>query len=413
MRLKEEDLPMYLDGRIVKPEDLELLRFLIADNPSANHDHLANEVCRAWSWTKPNGAPKVLSAKRILLTLHKSGLIQLPRTKPLGKQTREPKPETSGTEAGDIIRHKSAKGKNYRRVKEDDFPLRLAARMVTCEDLDFIRSLIAQNPGSSRKQLFLNLCRTWSWNKPNGTPKELSAKNLLLTLEKSGLIQLPPVRHIRNNGVKPLRTPAGEPKPPMNVALSELGPLKMRLVTTQADHNLWRELIDRYHYLGYNWVAGATLFYIVDSPQGVVALFRFSAAAWHVKDRDRWIGWNEEHRLQFRHLVVNNSRFLIVPWIKCKNLATKVLSMVIHRLPTDWQEVYNYTPVLLETYVDQGRFWGTSYKAANWKLVGLTQGRGRNGSMKTKLPLKSVYLYPLVKDCRRILTGKKKPKLTP
>ena len=296
------------------------------------------------------------------------------------------------------------------RIREEDLPLRLVGRIVRPEDLDFLRSLLVSKPGLNRNQLAYEVCRAWGWNKPNGTPKEISAKQLLFKLHDSGLLELPPAMHPHNNNRKiVLRTPAGEPRPKMKVELCKLLPLELQRVVTQPDRKLWRELIDRYHYLGFNKGAGAQIRYIVHSPLGIVALFGFGASAWHVKDRDRWIGWNEEHRYQFRHLVVNNSRFLILPWFKCKNLASKLLSLVVRALPADWQAVYNYTPVLLETFVDQGRFWGTSYKASNWILVGITQGRGRNGSRKTKLPLKSIYLYPLSKDFRLVLTGRKNP----
>jgi hypothetical protein len=283
-------------------------------------------------------------------------------------------------------------------------------RIVRPEDLEFLRSLIAENPGANRNQLAHEVCRLWSWNKPNGTPKAISAGQLLLKLHDSGLLELPPALHRPNNHRNiPLRTAAGEPQPEMKIELPELLPLQLQRVVTEPDRRLWRELIDRYHYLGSNRGAGAQIRYLVHSPHGIVALFGFGASAWHVKDRDQWIGWNEEHRNQFRHLVVNNSRFLILPWIKCENLASKLLSLIVHALPHDWQTVYNYAPVLLETFVDQGRFWGTSYKAANWILVGLTQGRGKKGNQKTRLPLKSIYLYPLTKDFRLILTGRKTP----
>lgn len=293
------------------------------------------------------------------------------------------------------------------RIREEALPLRLLGRIVTPEDLEFIRLLIVQNPGYTRNQLSFELCRAWSWNKPNGTPKDISAKQLLIRLGESGLIELPPARHRRSGCKSAPRTPAGEPRPRMKVALPELLPLEIQRVTTRAERNLWREFIDRYHYLGYNNGAGAQIRYFVHSPVGIVALFGFGACAWHVKDRDRWIGWNEEQRLKFRHLVVNNTRFLILPWIRCKNLASKLLSLVIDMLRDDYRELYNYAPVLVETFVDQGRFWGTSYKAANWTLVGVTQGRGRNGSKKARAPLKSIYLYPLTKDFRFVLTGKK------
>ena len=211
--------------------------------------------------------------------------------------------------------------------------LRLVGRIAKPEDLEFLRSLITANPGATRAQLAYEACRVWSWNKPNDTPKVISAKQLLLKLNDSGLLELPaPVRPHVNHRKIPLRTAAGEPRPKTKVALCELLPLQLQRVVTQPDKDLWRELIDRYHYLGHNKGAGAQIRYLIHSPQGVVALFGFGACAWHAKDRDRWIGWNEEHRYQFRHLVVNNSRFLILPWIKCQNLASKVLSLVVHTI---------------------------------------------------------------------------------
>lgn len=295
------------------------------------------------------------------------------------------------------------------RIREEDLPLRLLARVITPEDLQFIRLLIARHPDWNRNQLAFEICRIWSWNKPNGAPKDISAKQLLIRLDESGLISLPPPRSRRSICKGAPRTPAGEPKPKMKVDLSELLPLEVQRVTAQADRNLWRELIDRYHYLGYNNGAGAQIRYFVHSPLGIVALFGFGACAWHVKDRDRWIGWDEEQRLKFRHLVVANTRFLILPWIRCRNLASKLLSMVTSRLRDDFRDAYNYAPVLVETFVDQEHFWGTSYKAANWRFVGATQGRGRNGSKKAKLTIKSVYLYPLTRDFRLVLTGRKIP----
>jgi len=407
VRIREEDLPLRLVGRIVRPEDLEFLRSLITDNPGSNRTELAYQVCRAWSWSKPNGTPRVINARLLLLKLHDCGLLKLPTDgDPLGTKSRR----TTSSPKHTPKRTRPERAKKPVRIREEDLPLRLVGRMVRPEDLEFLRSFIAANPSLNRTQLANEVCRIWSWNKPNGTPKTISASQLLLKLHDSGLLGLPPALYPSGNHRKLiLRTAAGEPRPTMHLDLSELLPLQLQRVVTQADRNLWRELIDRYHYLGFNRGAGAQIRYLVHSPQGIVALFSFGASAWHVKDRDQWIGWNEEQQYQFRHLVVNNSRFLILPWIKCKNLASKLLSLVVQRLPHDCQTLYNYTPVLLETFVDQGRFWGTSYKAANWTLVGLTQGRGKKGPHKAILPLKSIYVYPLTKDFRLILTGRKNP----
>ncbi len=413
MRIREEDLPLRLVGRIVRPEDIGFLRSLLAGKPGTDLAQLASEICRIWSWNKPNGALRVANAKLLLLKLHDSGLLTIPQARQdrRGTTTRSPSvPGYSQKPSPTTAAQSAEKVKKPVRIKEEDLPLRLIGRIVKPEDLEFLRSLIAGNSGATRAQLANDVCRLWSWNKPNGSAKVISAKLLLLKLHESGLLELPPARHPHVNHRKiTLRTPAGEPHPKMKVELAELLPLRLQRVVTQPDKDLWRELIDRYHYLGHNKGVGAQLRYLVHSPLGIIALFGFGASAWHLKDRDQWIGWNEAHRDQFRHLVVNNSRFLILPWIKCENLASKLLSLVVHTIPNDWQSVYNYTPVLLETFVDQSHFLGTSYKAANWTLVGLTQGRGKKGSNKAKLPLKSIYLYPLTRDFRLVLTGRKHP----
>lgn len=293
-------------------------------------------------------------------------------------------------------------------LREEDFPRNLSGRMITRDDLEMIRRIISQNPTALRQQISREVCLAWGWYKPDGNLKDMSARVLLLNLHKAGLIELPPPRFATGNHRKfSQRTPAGEPGDSIVKPVQELLPLRLERVSTKEDSYLWNELIDRYHYLGYTRLPGAQIRYMVYSKDRLIAALGFSAAAWNVKEREQWIGWNLEQRRQNLYLVVNNSRFLILPWVKSENLASKLLSLAARQLPRDWQEIYSYTPVLLETFVDQGRFWGTSYKAANWFLVGCTQGRGRQGrSRKGKLPLKSIYLYPLSKDYRKILRKK-------
>jgi hypothetical protein len=290
-------------------------------------------------------------------------------------------------------------------VREEDFPRLLSGRLVTRDDLETVRRIIAQSPTVSRLQISRAVCQAWGWFKPDGGLKEMRARGVLLQLHKAGLIELPPPRPTSSNHRKfSWRTPVGEPGAPIVKSVSELLPLRLERVITKKDSYLWNELVDRYHYLGYTKLPGAQLRYLVYGKESLVAVLGFSAAAWSVKDRDLFIGWNLEQRRQNLYLVVNNSRFLILPWVKSKNLASKLLSMAARQLPRDWQEVYGYTPVLFETFVNQDRFRGTSYMAANWLLVGCTQGQGRKGrSRKGRLPLKSIYLFPLNKDYRKIL----------
>ncbi len=175
-------------------------------------------------------------------------------------------------------------------------------------------------------------------------------------------------------------------------------------MSNKADSHLWNEFIDRYHYLGYNPLPGAQLRYFAKADNQVIALFGFGAAAWKTAPRDTFIGWTPEQREKNLHLVINNARFLVLPWVKSKNLASKLLSLVSKQLPNDWLKRYSYQPVLLETFVERKRFLGTSYKAANWLCVGDTKGRGKlDTKNEFKLPIKSVWVYPLVKNYASLL----------
>lgn len=173
----------------------------------------------------------------------------------------------------------------------------------------------------------------------------------------------------------------------------------------RAHSRLWNEYIHRYHYLGYTTLPGAQLRYFVTAAEQPLALLGFGASAWQCAPRDRYIGWSAEQRTRNLHLIVNNARFLILPWIRSKNLASKILALAARTLPAHWQQRYAYRPVLMETFVDTERFTGTCYKAANWKYIGQTQGRGKLGPKgKRSVPIKDLWLYPLEPDFRHPLT---------
>ncbi|KLU60272.1 hypothetical protein CEB3_c03180 [Peptococcaceae bacterium CEB3] len=202
-------------------------------------------------------------------------------------------------------------------------------------------------------------------------------------------------------------TAAGDPGDPITGSLRNLGPIQFIRVTRSKQSRLWNELIARYHYLGYTRLPGAQIRYLIYAGSGtLLGAIGFSAAAWALRPRDELIGWDKEQRVKRLNLVVNNSRFLILPWVRVKNLASKILSLTAKRLPQEWQAIYGYTPVLLETFVDQERYRGTCYKAANWSYVGETKGRGKWDRLNEyKLPVKDIYLYPLRKNFCEILTG--------
>jgi len=227
----------------------------------------------------------------------------------------------------------------------------------------------------------------------------------MLRMQRDGLITLPPpVKGNGNGRHRPRFTSASAPEDPIRLPAGRLGSLTFRIVEQRRGSSLWNELIERYHYLGYKPLPGAQLRYFVFSGSRLLAALGFGASAWKVAPRDRFIEWSSEARIQNLHLVVNNARFLILPWVTSRNLASRILSSVAKRLPMDWEKRYGYEPVLLETFVDQSRFRGTCYRAANWVHVGETQGRGKLDRLhRHSLPVKAVFLYPLRRDFRRRL----------
>jgi hypothetical protein len=280
--------------------------------------------------------------------------------------------------------------------------LTICNRVLTPDDIEMVRQIIASDASATRERIAREVCQTWSWFKPDGELKTMSCKVLLLRLHRSGLIGLPEPRNGNANGRNvSRRTEQGDARDEIAGPLNSLLPLELCRVISRKDSLLWNELIDCYHYLGHTPLPGAQVRYLINSPAGYLSAIGFSAAAWKVAPRDSWIGWNRERRVQNLHLLVDNSRFLILPWVNCKHLASKILSLCLKRLPEDWRNVYGYTPVLMETFVEKDRFKGTCYRAANWTFVGSTQGRGKLDRFgERKLPIKDIYLYPLVKNFR-------------
>ena len=265
--------------------------------------------------------------------------------------------------------------------------------------------LMADNPNSHRADLSREVCRILQWYKADGGLKEMSCRVAMLRMHADGLIRLPAPRRAKS-ALRPFSvTTATDPQDPLVHAVHHLGPISLRMVG-RPDSALWNEYIGRYHYLGYTPLPGAQLRYFVLIEQQVVALLGFGAAAWQAAPRDDYIGWNHTLRKRNLSMVVNNARFLILPWVQVKNLASKILSLTAKQLPHDWQNKYQITPVLMETFVERDRFTGTCYKAANWVSVGPTKGRGKLGpSGKQSVPIKDLLLYPLCKDFRQILTS--------
>lgn len=281
--------------------------------------------------------------------------------------------------------------------------MRYCGREFTEEELAWIRLLIANRPELNRKDLSVLFCQKANWLKPDGGVKDMSCRVAMLRMERDGHLILPPPRAKHTKPYKKLRTLWALEQAEITRNAGDFD-LVFEVVTSRTSA-LWNEFIDRYHYLGYKTLPGAQLRYFVKAEGQVLALLGFGAAAWKTAPRDRYIGWDKATRRKNLHLVVNNARFLILPWVHSKNLASRILSLAGKRLAADWQERYQYRPVLLETFVEIQRFRGTCYKAANWKCVGETCGKGKLGNREGDVPTKSVWLYPLCRDFRNSLTG--------
>ncbi len=278
-------------------------------------------------------------------------------------------------------------------------------REFSADDIQVINGLMEQEPSLKRSPLSRKLCELFEWTKPNGELKDMTCRVALLRMQADGLIMLPPSR-IGAQRVRPHFPPtaATDAQSSLLQPVHELGALTLHPVITTAPSRLWNEYIARYHYLGYTPLSGSQMRYNVFAGDRQVALLSFGASAWKLAARDRFIGWQEPQRRKNLQLVVNNARFLILPWIQSKGLASKILSMIARQLPHDWQQRYGYRPVLLETFVESQRHRGTCYKAANWVHVGQTVGRGKKSTVHHQIiPIKDIWLYPLRKNFASVL----------
>jgi hypothetical protein len=282
---------------------------------------------------------------------------------------------------------------------------RYCGRDFSVQEQAQIIELIERNPSKHRTDLSRDVCRMLSWYKADGGLKEMSCRVAMLRMQEDGLIQLPAPRKINQNRcrTKPAQTAASAPQSLIQDPVHQLGALHLSLVSSN-NTRLWNEYIQRYHYLGYTPLPGAQLRYFVIMNGQVLALLGFGASAWQVAPRDTFIGWDHDQRRRGLPLIVNNARFLILPWVQSKNLASKILAMIARQLPIDWISRYKIQPVLMETFVESGRFAGTCYRAANWIHVGRTKGRGKLGpSGVQSVPVKDIFLYPLARNFKTVL----------
>ena len=284
-------------------------------------------------------------------------------------------------------------------ISENDFPLSIRGRIFSLADIEIIRHIISSGDFTNRAAIAREVCKQLNWYHENGQLKAAACRYALLKLHRSNLLKLPPPK--RNPFVKSkiAFTKSTDEKQPIKQHAGMLKPLTFQLVTEPSQFKLWKEYIARYHYLGHNVIVGPQLKYFVTSKQNIVACMAFGGAAWSVKPRDSWIGWDYQTKEKNLKLIVNNVRFLIFPWISSKNLASMILSLASQIVPLDWQNHYGYKPVLFESFVDKERFDGASYKAANWIYVGDTKGRGKVDRLnKYPASIKKIFVYPLSKN---------------
>lgn len=280
----------------------------------------------------------------------------------------------------------------------------IQGRLIWPADLAQVRDLLAVHPDWSRYRLSRELARLWDWRSASGQLKDMAARTLLLKLEQRGWIALPARRRASPNRMRHKRTPAlavALNQEPLQAPLSDLRPLSLTEVSSgaAAERVLFEALLHRYHYRSHRGPVGENLQYLVRERAGrPVACLLFGAAAWQCADRDRYIGWDGATRAASLHLVANNARFLILPWVQVPGLASHVLGRVSRRVGSDWQRKYGHRIYLLETFVETERFAGTCYRAANWLRVGQTKGRTRQDSPDGKwqqVARKDIFLYPL------------------
>jgi len=291
---------------------------------------------------------------------------------------------------------------------EEEVKLTYRGRAISAADVTFINELIAAHPDASRFKLSVLLCEAWNWVQPNGQLRDMVCRGLMLALYRAKLIKLPsPRATVRNPLVfrkKP--APVHVDTTPLRATVAELRPLDFRLVRRTREEPIFNGLMEEHHYLGYVQPVGEHLKYLVYAHGRVVACLAWCSAPRHLGPRDRFIGWTPEYRKKNIRFLAYNTRYLLLPWVHAKCLASHILGCMARRLPHDWDAVYGHPVYFLETFVDPARNRGTCYLAANWVPLGRTTGRGHNApTKKPRVPVKEILGYPLVRDFRTRLSG--------
>nr|WP_320042657.1 Druantia anti-phage system protein DruA [uncultured Desulfobacter sp.] len=287
-------------------------------------------------------------------------------------------------------------------------PIKFCGRDFSTYDLLVITEVVATCDGISRTEMAYTVCEILDWKRPSGKLKARECKDLLELLDDRGILNLPEKKQPGNHTPQKLKKQVtdNEPYCTLSGSVEEFTPLNIQRVRDKSQRNLFRDLISRYHYLGYAMPFGARLQYLISVTRPkhqVVGCIQFSSPAWRMKSRDLWIGWDDDRRSKALQHVVNNSRFLVLAPIR--NLASSMLSASLDHLRFDWERQYGVAPLLLETLVDRSLYYGGCYRAANWIKIGETTGRGRmdKTNRQNEAEVKTIMVYPLVKNARRRL----------
>jgi Domain of unknown function (DUF4338) len=284
--------------------------------------------------------------------------------------------------------------------------LTFCGRTFGSDELELMRQIAQEFSGLGVTEIARTVCELLEWTRPNGGLKHHECRQLLGRLQTEGFLQLPAVRKLGGTGPRrpDISGSCSEPAA-VTCAAGECEPLELVLVESKADSRHWREQMERYHYLGCRVPFGANLRYCVRHRDHELACLLWTSPAWKMRARDEWIGWSDVQRRQNLQAIVNNGRFLILPWVQVKGLASKILALSVRQMPRDWEIRYGCRPLLLETLVDAGRFRGTCYRAANWIHLGQTAGRGRmdREHQAHGQAVKDIYVYPLVHNAQQQL----------
>jgi Domain of unknown function (DUF4338) len=286
--------------------------------------------------------------------------------------------------------------------------LKYRGRVVTAEDILYIQELIAAHPRASRRRLSQKLCEAWQWRQANGAVRDMVCRGLLLMLDRAGHIELPAVKVVPHNPL--VRRVRPEPvlidTTPMDGPLQALRPVEIQQVRRTNDEPLFNSLMEQYHYLNYEQPVGEHLKFLVWAQGRPVACLAWSSAPRHLGSRDRYIGWSADARRRNIRFLAYNTRYLLLPWVRVPHLASHILGTMTGQLSQHWERMYGHPVYFAETFIDPGRFRGTCYRAANWKFLGLTTGRGKNDhTYKPNRPIKEVLGLPLTPRFRELLQG--------